>query len=367
MDKGKLKVAFNNVVNADKQRLVTYVAYVVVVVVAVFISFWNVIFGTDNFNVGRFVANLSFNIAIAVLILVLAWRDGELTNQTRKKGLLHDARQTFDKIVKIVVDRFAFQQWNDNFYEVKHKEFIMNLLSTFGIYDYDYLLISENDLKKLQNEPLENITYRYKGKEYIVSLDAITESQYYKLLKIRKNPPRYERLPFTFFLSRQSVDEYQRYAKEQERNKKQKVIALSYRVVSLLIFSGIIAFSIVNPIKSSASQVAFDTAGRMFQFVTSMFMGYTIAYDEGKREIESLDYKCQIIQAFDDDVQNGIFVPKDRNEVIAEKVALLREQRIKENGINHLTMQGDQIKEVELEMTPEQYQNFITNTEEKHP
>lgn len=363
MNKDRIKVAYNNVVNTDKQRLITYISYVTIIAVAIITSLLEVVFGTDHFNKGRFIASLSISIFIGVAILILAWKDGELTNQTKKKGLLHEARVIFDKLVKIVVDRFAFQQWNDNFYEIKRKEFIMNILSTIGIYDYEYLLISEEDLEKLKNEPMENIVYRFKGKEYVISLDSITESQYYKLLKIRKKPPRYERLPFTFFLSRKSIDEYQKYAKEQESNKKQKVLALTYRVASTVIFASIIAFSIINPTKSGAGQVAFDTIGRMFQFALSMFMGYSISHDEAKREIDSLEYKCQVIQAFDDDIQNGIFVPKDRNEVIAEKVALLREKRIRDNNINHLTIENGQIKEVEVEMTSEQYKEFVEKSE----
>ena len=359
----KIKVAFKNVINSDKQRLATYLAYVAIIGISIFSSCLNVIFGTENFDQTRFITNLCFNVAIAILGLVLAWKDGELSNETRKSGQLYEARKMFDKIVKIIVDSDAFRQWADIFYEVKRKEYIMNLLSTFGIYDYDYLLISEKDLETLKHEPLENIVYRYKGQEYKVCLDEITETQYYQLLKLRKNPIKYERLPFTFFLSRKLVDEYQKYAKEQESNKKQKVLALAYRVGSLVILSAIIALSIINPTKSSASQVAFDTIGRIFQLCTSLFMGYTIAHDEGKREIACLEYKASVIELYDNDCQNGIFVPKNRSEVIAEKIATLREKKIRENGIDFSILQNDKVKEVEVVMTPEQYDNFVASKE----
>ena len=180
---------------------------------------------------------------------------------------------------------------------------------------------------------------------------------------MRNKPIKYERLPFTFFLSRASIDEYQKYAREQEANKKQKAIALACRVGSLVILSTIIALSIVNPTKSSASQVAFDTIGRILQLCISIFMGYMIAHDEAKRETASLNYKCSVIQAYDDDVQNGIFVPKNRNEIIAEKIAAMREKRIKENGIDFLVMQNDKVKEVEIEMTPEEYKKLVDEKE----
>ena len=289
--KEKIKVTFKKIANSDKQRLSTYIAYFSIICISIFSSSLNVIFGLENFNRSRFITNLCFNIAIAILGMVLAWKDGELSNETRKSGLLYEARCMFDKIKKLIVDRDAFRQWNDIFYEKNKKEHVMSLLSSIGIYDYDYLLIDEKDLEKLKEEPMENICYRYKGKDYCVCLDSISEIQYYKILALRNKPIKYERLPFTFFLSRASIDEYQKYAREQEANKKQKAIALACRVGSLVILSTIIALSIVNPTKSSASQVAFDTIGRILQLCISIFMGYMIAHDEAKRETASLNYK----------------------------------------------------------------------------
>ena len=367
MKKHRFKTTFNKVLSTDKQRLATYLAYIGIVALSIFSSCLSIIFGTEHFDANRFVTNLSFNIAIAILGLILAWKDGELSNETRKTGPLYEIRIFFDKLVKIIVDTGAFRQWCDLFYEVKKKAYVMNLLSNMGIYDYDYLLISEADLITLKKEPLENIHYRYKAKDYVVSLDQITEVQYYNLLKLRKTPIRYEKLPFTFFLSRETIDEYQKYAREQEHNKREKVLALTYRIGSLVVLSAIIALSIINPTKASANQVLFDTIGRIAQLLLSLFMGYTIAHDEAKREIACLKYKCRVIQHYDNDCQTGVFVPRDRNQIIADKIKELRNKKITENNIDlntNLETLGEEKKEepepleepevVEIEMTQEE-------------
>ena len=371
--KNKFKEGFTKVMSSDKQRLSTYLAYVGIIGISIFSSCLSVIFGTDHFNANRFITNLCFNIAIAILGLILAWKDGELSNETRKTGALYDIRVFFDNLVKIVVDTGAFRQWADLFYEKNKHAYIMNLLSRIDIYEYDYLLIDDEDLKKLKEEPMENIVYHYKGKDYVVSLDQISEVQYYKLLKMRNNKIKYERLPFTFFLSRSSIDEYQKYAKEAEHNKREKVLALSYRIGSLVVLSGIIALSIINPTKDSAQQVLFDTIGRIAQLLISLFMGYTIAHDEAKRETACLKYKCKVIYEYDNDTQTGLFVPKDRNEIIAEKVKALREKRIKENKVDlsvNLETIGQEKSEsnpneIEVEMTKEEYDKmFGTSSDE---
>lgn len=330
----KLKDGFKAVMSSDKQRLTTYLAYIGIIGISIFSSFLSVIFGIEHFDSSRFITNLAFNIAIAVLGLVLAWKDGELSNQTRKTGTLFDIRQKFDKSVKIIVDHDSFRQWTDVFYETKRRSYIMNLLSRIGIYEYEYLLISEKDLERLKTEPLENVKYREKGKEYTIALDDITEVQYYKLLRLRHSQIKYEKLPFTFFLSRETEDEYQVYAKEQEHNKKEKVLALTYRIGSLVMLSVIIALSVVNPTESKADQVLFDTIGRIFQLFASMFMGYTIAHDEGEREIKCLEYKCRIIELYDNDTQTGLFAPKNRDELIKEKIAELRDKKMRDNDIH---------------------------------
>lgn len=370
MKKEKIKNGFNKVMSQDKQRLSTYLAYIGIIGISVFSSCLSVIFGTENFDPNRFVTNLCFNISIAIAGLILAWKDGELSNETRKTGPLHEIRVFFDKIVKIIVDTGAFRQWCDLFYEIKKKAYIMNLLSNFGIYDYDYLLISDRDLETLKSEPLENIRYRYKAKDYVVSLDQITEVQYYKLLKLRNTPIRYEKLPFTFFLSRATVDEYQKYAREAEHNKREKVLALTYRIGSLVLLSTIFALSIINPTKASPDQVLFDTIGRITQLLLSLFMGYTIAHDEAKREIECLKYKCQVIQNYDNDCQTEVFVPKDRNEIIKEKVAALRDKRIAENQIdlntNLETLGEESTKENEKSNDSEEDVQVIEMTQEEY-
>lgn len=364
--KFKIKDGFVKVMNSDKQRLTTYLAYIGIVGLSFFSSCLSVIFGLEEFDSARFITNLCFNVAIAILGMILAWKDGELSNETRKTGELYETRSLFDRIVEIVVDTDAFRQWADILYEVKRQAHIMNLLSRIGIYDYEYLLIYEDDLKELQKTPKENIVYRIKGEEHTISLDQITEVQYHKLVYLRTKKIKYEKLPFTFFLSRAAVDEYEKYAKESEHNRREKILALTYRVGSLVALSAIIALSVINPTESSAQQVLFDTIGRIFQLCVSLFMGYTIAHDEARREIGCLKYKCQIIKNYDNDCQTGVFVPKNRTELIREKIELLRNKKIEENNlqevlnVNVSAVVADAIEEVEEPANVEEVEEVET-------
>lgn len=358
--KSKLREKLANASDSDKQRATTYLAYVGIIGVSLFSSFLSVIFGLDHFDSSRFITNLCFNVAIAILGLILAWKDGELSNETRKRGPLYEARQLFKRIVLLIIDVEAFRQWNDILFKRERKEYIITELSKSQVYDYEYLLISEEDLEKLKSEPLADIVYRDDKGIHTCALDQITEVQYYNILRFRKGKFKFEKLPYTFFKSRLGINRYKKYAETQDDERKIKLWALTYRVLVVVAFSTIFALAIINPTESNGKQVLFDTISRISNLFVSLFLGYSLAHDEAVKEVNLIEYKCEIIQQYDDELKSGIFVPKDRNEIIMEKIRKMQEEKMKELEENDpISQEVEETKEIEIEMTKEEYQKYL--------
>ena len=89
--------AFKNTISsmndADKQRLVTYFAYIAVILLAVLSSSLNLIFDPKNFDFKRYVISVCFTIAFSTIALLLSLKDGRLSNETRRKGELYETKK----------------------------------------------------------------------------------------------------------------------------------------------------------------------------------------------------------------------------------------------------------------------------------
>ena len=96
-DKAPLRERFKNTLtkfnDSEKQRILTWLCYVAVISLAILTSSLTLFFDTENFNASVFFCSLCFNLAIAILMLILSLRDGRLSNETRKSGELYEIKK----------------------------------------------------------------------------------------------------------------------------------------------------------------------------------------------------------------------------------------------------------------------------------
>lgn len=368
----KKKTAYTEYANENKQRVFTWLAYLVVLVVAVLSAFLQVLFDTDNFNVTRFVTNLCFSVGISVIILILSMKDGELNNETSKKGYYYEAKQRFKNMLALVVDREIFKQFCDVLYERERANYIDDQLSQFQVVNTNYMKVSEKDLEQLKEEPKKCVIgYDQEGNEIIKPLAEITETQYQAIMKYKSGEFRFQKLDYTFFTAKSGKNNYSYQADVLRRQHKLKIYAVLYRVIMIVILNGILALAMVNPNKTSIGQILFDVASRILALVTSMVLGYMIANDIKKQNAEQLEFKSDVIQQFIDEKDTGAFKPVDREQELMNRINAKEEQRKKEQEEREkniitpevITPQEketpkDQV--LEIEMTAEQYEQFIS-------
>lgn len=376
--KGQFSNFITNLSDSDKQRFITFLAYIVIVLVAVLSSYLQVQFGTDeNFKLSVFITNLAFNLAIGILALLLSIKDGRLSNETRRKGDLYETKKEFKQKSVQIVDVDSFRQWNDKTYEDERLDYIMTELAQINIYDTEYLFVSDADLEKLTEEPCECVA-THDNKEVIVQLDKIDEYQYESIKYYRSGKFKFKKLPYSFFKSGTGRNEYKFYADNEGRDQKIEVIAYVYRIIMIVVFSVIISLAIVNPTGANGKQVAYDTVSRVANAVISIFMGYSLAHDEKNRLIDGLLFKIDKIEQYLTDIESGTFIPLNKSDVIRIKIEEIRKKRLEQEQTQEIPIiaqeesqpsatesktvaDQQQVEEVTIEMTPEEYEEYTKN------
>lgn len=329
----KIKTAIKNLNDAEKQRAITWLAYIGTIALAVLTSCLTLIFDIEHFDPGYFFCQLAFNIAFSLIMLILSLRDGRLGNENRKSGELFELRREYKRTICQVVDEDSFREWNDQLYEKERQSYVMGELAKANINDYQYLLVSDADLLELTRTPKENVPYRLSRRDRemkYVSLDQITQYQYEVIKIFRQGKYTFNKINHSFFKSANGRNEYKYYADTQDQDKKAQFWGFFYRILMIVIFSAIMALAVVNPTQSSGQTVAYETLSRIFNVLASMFFGYSLAHDEMRRAINRFEFIIRTIGQYLADVTSGIFVAKNRDEIIKAKLEEIRLKRLDE-------------------------------------
>lgn len=347
-----------------KQRIVTWLAYVAIIVLSILASCYELLFDVQNFDLTKFVTKLSISIVIAIFALLMAMKDGKTTNETKKSGDYYEAKQKFKGKVDQLVNKDWFRQWCDGpMYERERKSAIMAVLSEYGIMEYEYLLVSDDDLLALQSDPKVCSV----GNGSTKPLDVITKYQA-KVVKMIRDGFKFKKLDYSYFTSSTAGGGYAYYANLKEHQRRRKIFALAYRVFMILVSTSIFALAAINPHDEEAAQVAFDTTGRLFTLLSSVFMGYTLANDEMLENIDAMIFKMEKIDEYLIEKESGQFVPVSKDDAIRARIEEIERrkaeemQKAKESVVTPDVVSPNEtppaIEYREIEMTEDEYAAF---------
>jgi len=327
----KVHETYQKIANGNKQRLLTFICYFIIIIVVIASSIIQLGFGFgEDYDWGQFAFKLALGLAISILGMILSIKDGELANEDRKWGDYFDARIRYKISRGKISDTECFRQWTDDLYFREKNAFINSQLSTANIYKSHYIYLKDNDLARLKEEPLVLTYMDDKGKMIEEPFPQITAYQY-EIIKIYKEGRfTFNKLEYTFFTSGRGVNGYKMEADKGRKQQSRKVMAITYRVLLFLMTTFIFAAAMVNPNKGDAGQVAFDLIGRLLNLASSMFFGYSLATQEARENADSLDYKSDMIDQFSVELEIGSFKPINIDEITLRKIQEIRERKEKE-------------------------------------
>ena len=334
--RAKRKEYIDIVKNSNKQRLVTYLGYIFLIILIIVASSLSVFFDLEHFSVTDFAVNLCFSVAISIIALLLSIKDGELSNENRKSGEYFDAKQNFGMLSKKIASKEAFRQYNDLLYRKERESYIEQRLIDVNITNVNYLRLDREDLEELCVKPkICKFRPNDDSEEMIEKpFDRINPVQFATIMKLKKGDFKFPKINYTYFLARDNHSSYQFQAKIQGRPNYIKIFGIIYRLTFLIILSGIFTLTAVNPSGSSAGQLALSTISRIFTFISSCFFGYTLANLEMKSTLSSLLFKNDMIEDYLKAMQTGAFVPIDIEEEILSKIKAL-ENDFKQDEVNN--------------------------------
>lgn len=326
--KNPVKMTYEKITDGiARQRIITYLCYLIIVATAVLSSVISMTFGLEQFNASKFAFNLCMSLAIGLTSLLLAMRDGEMVNDDRKTGDYSEAKKNFKDTRAKIIDVGIFRQYTDAVYERERRSYVDSVLDGLfmpSFYKHEYLEVSDKEFKSLRESPM---LYEKKDGSK-VPLDVLSKGQYKAIKQFRDGRYKFNKLDYSFFISR-GRNGYKAQADLQDKERANKIMAVLYRGAVIALSATIFALAMVNPTSASGQQVAFDGFSRIWTMITSLFMGYTIANDEMKKDIGSLEYKVEIIEQYFNEKDAGTFKPQNVDEQILKKIAEKEKEKAK--------------------------------------
>lgn len=367
----KAKSSYVKIANGfGKQRIITWISYAAIVALSVLASAYELLFNFEQFDATKFATKLSISLSIAILSLLMAIKDGQTTNESKRFGDYFDTKQKFAKKLESIVNRDWFRQWCDGpLYERERKSAVDAILNEYGITECEYLNVSDEDLEALQKEPkICDVGKSENGEPITKPLDVITKNQA-KLIRVVRDNYRFKKLDYSYFISLSVGGGYSYYANLKDNQRKRKIFAIVYRIFAILLMTSILALAVINPHGESIEQVAFDTTGRISTLLSSVYMGYTLANDEMKENIDAMLFKMEKVDQYIVEKDSGAFVPISKDEEVKAKIEAIEKARAEEakkaaesvvepTVVDVVQAAPTQIEYREIEMTEDEFNAF---------
>ena len=360
--KTKLNDLFSRV---DKNRTAMMLGYVFVFLISIVVSALSVDFNIERIATTSFIGNLAFNYSMAIIVLMLSIRDGDVFFQTRTKGDFAISLLSLKESCKRVVERglsSLFPQYWDKRYQQEKQEFVKQQLELVQINKREILDLSDEEIKKLKTEPL--LKKWTDGKETV--FQVINDEQYDAVMKYKKGKYHFPKMAAQTFFSRGSENTYLIVATVDARKKKLTGWTVGQRLGMLLITSTLVSILVFDALSGSPTEAIANTVARLFNIFTSMAYGYSVAFDKNKLDLLEVEYKEQIIQEFMNDYDTGIFLPINIDEEIRTKLRVLDEQQQEKERIAKAESKSEeQEAEQEIVLSPDEYEKLIQDRENK--
>lgn len=324
----------------DKQKLLTYSAYVVIILVSTFISAYQVEFDVSQITSWGFLGNLLFNYAVAIIGLFVGIQDAERHYEQTTKSQYYLAKVEYkkakDKLYEtktnvLFADYVVYRYKKEQFIEMQNlfieksipievidlPENLFNLLQYQSIAYYgNYQLIeSSEEANKLRKENIKT-TEIYK----------LTEEQYEFALEVRTNGVNLPSLKYSEFLNESGSSDWRDIAYKERHKKSIKRWGFTYRAVMLLLISAIISMAVVELNDAPVGKVLTDIANRLFNLITSIVFAYSIARTEDNMNKDICIYKTSIILDCISETQTGAWKKESVSEKVYQELDKIKEE-----------------------------------------
>lgn len=370
---------YSKIANSNKQRLLTFISYFLIIAVSVASSVITIAFSGDTFSSGDFWAKLAIGLAISILGMILSMNDGKLANEDRKWGNYYDAKVRYKSTRTKISDTESFRQWNDKLYIKEKNAFVNARLSVNNIYKTNYIYLSDSDLLDLTKEP-KICSYRNGEDKEIENepFQQITEYQLNLIKTYKEGKFTFNKIEYGYFTSGVGTNSYKAEADKTRLQERRKVLSILYRIGMFVIISFIFAFMVVGAVKGEPTQIVFDTISRLFNLAMSMFFGYNLATTEARENAQSLDFKSDMIDQYAVELEIGSFTPINTDEAVLNKIKEInarkelerQEQLRKEEEARKNVIEGEVVKDKDthigedeeiIEVNEEDYIKYLEN------
>lgn len=350
--------------NSNKQKIFTYLAYILIILVSTFVSAFSVGFDITQMASWAFIGNLLFNYAVAMMGLLVAISDGENFFENRKVGDYAKAKEDYATAKTQITNKnyiALFPEYIDYRYKIEKRQAINKIILDLNLPSQIYDL-SKAQIKMLITAPLlirldtmEEITKEeyftlQKQNAKVMAFDLVSEEHANKVIELKEKGIYFPHMNYASFFTSNGECSWEQVAEQEQNKKKIKRLGMLYRAIMLVLVSAIIAVSTIGLNDAPVGKVVSDTFNRLFNLVCSIFFGYSLAKEEDLLNITILTYKADMLICAITDIETKRFIPENIEDKVLAKYDELQEERKK--------------KEVEAELVKEQaIKNVVDNSE----
>jgi len=249
--------------------VLTLVLILAIVAVSSFIPF---IIDPTRFMTNEFLTNELIVVAITLSTTITVMFIATASNADNPKSELCKSRVQFKNSITEIDDLTKFYQWVKKVLRKRDKEEIVDReMMRIGL-ESDIYYLSPAELKALTEQP-----QKYNDKFY----KKLEKEQYREILYLQKKMLKLKFVSPNYYTSVKNIEPHKTNSEKASSETKKKVsyvlINISTKVVLTLVFAMIVA-SLVKDATSqqSMSQAWMNFLSRMFSFISSSFLGWTI-------------------------------------------------------------------------------------------
>lgn len=276
-----------------------------------------------NPNWGEVLKKVASSWLSTLIVMLLAYYDHRLSVYDVPTHPLNERHNSLAEEVKEIISRglmFAFRQYTHDTYIKKREDYTHKLLREVGLIDPRILELSYEQIDQLRITPMG-----VQGDGKVVYFDTITKEQYKTLLRVKHGKFTYDELSSDYFVTSSDIrvsDVYQYHSEIKKWRSRSILMRVGIKMAIILIYS--VIFAMIKKPNPDEMWVFYMT---LLTHISGGVGGFLSGVKMAKEDIRSLvgevEFKINMLLSFVSDYKSGVFVPKNLDDIVKEKLRAL--------------------------------------------
>ena len=310
----------------NKFRLLIWAVYLIVNIVTIVLSLWQVGFDFDKIVWDTLASDMLINDSIILIMFTVADKDGDLLfRDSPRYPYYHNLKKLLERSWRVMRRglSFAFSEYCRLQFIKKRKDYFTTILQDNGMHDIRIMDLTYEEIDGLLDKPL----LKDMG-GVTLGFDTLLPEQVIILKDVKSGKYKYREIPSNWYLEETKTDQadsYRTYANAPKERKRRRRVSFIFRFISAGLISILLA-ALFRENDVPTIDAVIKMSMRIGTAVVSIISGYISRYNLVKEESDECSYKYHQIDQFFSDYESGVFVPTNLTEKIKERLIVMEKE-----------------------------------------